>query len=934
MRAIPGRVAPGNRGWLVLALAYLKDQLDRPAGRGGLFEESGSWSELKGASAADLSRIATRWISRHRGDPSLELVSQLVDETVWRNVFEAPGALRELFSVADELVLSPVDSVDRLKEADELFAAAMTSIGRAESWIYTPQAVAQLMARLLGATEGDVYDPASGTGTLLLAAYEQAAMKSPEPNLRLFGQDISRRAVAAFKLNVGLHGLNGGVEVVSGDTLAEPKYLDDGSLRRFEHILAAPPLGVKLRSRTKGPLEADSFDRFQLSLASGDGDLAFLEHIVASLADDGRAVVLAPPGVLFRGNHHAAMRRWLLEGDLLDAVISLPRNLLAHTGIPAAVLVLSKGRAGLHQGAVRFLVGDQLISAHGGLDEAISTALVDFMRDASPAMDVGVTVSNERLLEGDAVLSPARHVSFLRRKMLLGGRVRWRKLSELVSEGNAGIADGVRMRGDPGPGEVPIIRGRDVSNPVLELDGLERVNPPDEGALTVQAGDVVLQGVGDRLAARLVGEDLAGALVGRHVYRIRLSEQYRSLALFIVEFLNSEQGQLLLSGRVVGIMPMLRARDVREIEVPIPEDAVLALVDTLHSAERELLARVRTTQGLRAQLFGVEDPDKAREELRALTSQADVLAASLVQSDDFDFQVRNFYPYPLAYAYRTLSASQSGAERYKEQLRVAENILGFLASVGLAIVGKLGRQVAIGDSTSMKESLRAAWSGGISPGTWLAIGRESARALRGVETYDVVQNFSSIWFKGKGARPSDFSQALERLVKLKNDDKHDRGPKTAPEYREGCEELDQLLRKVLEELAFFVRSPIRHVLRADYDELEGEYTYKTLVYAGDHPGLRQETLRGKHPVSAFALYLELGEDDWLLLSPFVTVHTCQKCRTRETYSIDRWSSSDGKVSLRSFERGHALALGLKEEPEYDTGPSVAKDLEKWINLHG
>jgi hypothetical protein len=92
--------------------------------------------------------------------------------------------------------------------------------------------------------------------------------------------------------------------------------------------------------------------------------------------------------------------------------------------------------------------------------------------------------------------------------------------------------------------------------------------------------------------------------------------------------------------------------------IPIPQTDAVELINSLHQVEADLIDRISKARGIRQRLFGIEDPEQAEFQLRNLATEAQVLAGSLVQIDDLDFQVRNFYPYPVAYAYRASSAIQ------------------------------------------------------------------------------------------------------------------------------------------------------------------------------------------------------------------------------------------------------------------------------------
>ena len=176
----------------------------------------------------------------------------------------------------------------------------------------------------------------------------------------------------------------------------------------------------------------------------------------------------------------------------------------------------------------------------------------------------------------------------------------------------------------------------------------------------------------------MVEEELAGINLNDTVYIIRFHEDDRLRSRYLVEFLNSSAGQAqLLSTNIGGaVIPTLRLTGLRKLKVAIPNRAVVELIKDIHDVEQILIRRVDKARNLRQKLFSIENPELFDEQLRDLSVEAQVLSESIIRADDLNFQVRNYYPYVIAYPYRALDALQIDASFYKAQLRVAENLLG------------------------------------------------------------------------------------------------------------------------------------------------------------------------------------------------------------------------------------------------------------------
>ncbi|MFF3439613.1 N-6 DNA methylase [Streptosporangium sp. NPDC002721] len=225
---------------------------------------------------------------------------------------------------------------------------------------YTARSVVRLMVRLAAPRPRDsVYDPCAGSCGMLVYAREHVADHHPGQahTISLAGQELSTSHWAAGRMNLLLHGIRD-ADVKLGDTLTEPRHLDGGSPRRFNRILSNPEFSWK----DYDPAAASSHDyrRFDHG-TSPSADLMFVQHMVASLADDGVAVTVMPHGVLFRDRVEKEIRESLLRADAIEAVIGLGANILHGTGIPICLLILrAPGHKPAHsRGKVLFVNADR-----------------------------------------------------------------------------------------------------------------------------------------------------------------------------------------------------------------------------------------------------------------------------------------------------------------------------------------------------------------------------------------------------------------------------------------------------------------------------------------------------------------------------------------------------------------------------------------------
>ena len=215
--------------------------------------------------------------------------------------------------------------------------------------------VVRLIVELLAPTERmRICDPAAGSGGMLIECAHYIERKGGNPrNLTLHGQEKNLGTWAICKMNMLLHGLPD-ARIEKGDTIRDPKLVDEGELLLYDRVIANPPFSLDEWGRDVA--ENDGYGRFRFGVPpKTKGDLAFVQHMVAVLSGTGRLGVVMPHGVLFRGSAEGRIRQRLLEEDLFEAVIGLASNLFYGASIPASILVLNRHKPTARRGNVLFI---------------------------------------------------------------------------------------------------------------------------------------------------------------------------------------------------------------------------------------------------------------------------------------------------------------------------------------------------------------------------------------------------------------------------------------------------------------------------------------------------------------------------------------------------------------------------------------------------
>jgi type I restriction enzyme M protein len=212
--------------------------------------------------------------------------------------------------------------------------------GHTAAEFYTNRTVVTLMTQILAPEESEsIYDPTCGSGGMLLEAVNFVKRKGNSMTLKLYGQEKNVTTSGIARMNLLLHGFQD-TEIKKGDTLDTPLFLDkDGGLKKFDVILANPPYSISKWNQSGW--SQDPYGRNILGTPpKGNADYAFIQHILASLNENGRAAILLPHGVLFRDVEHE-MRKKLVDSDKIEAIIGLGPNLFYNSPMESCILILN-----------------------------------------------------------------------------------------------------------------------------------------------------------------------------------------------------------------------------------------------------------------------------------------------------------------------------------------------------------------------------------------------------------------------------------------------------------------------------------------------------------------------------------------------------------------------------------------------------------------
>jgi type I restriction enzyme M protein len=283
---------------------------------------------------------------------------------------------------------------------------------------YTPRSVVRMMVELLDPKEGEsIYDPACGTGGMLLAAIEHVTRNGGDPRTffgKIYGQEKNLTTASIARMNLVLHGIED-FQIVREDTLRSPAFTDSttGGLATFDCVIANPPFSLKEWGRDVW--ETDPWGRAQFGLPPESyGDYAWVQHMVASMAlGIGRMAVVLPQGALFRKAAEGRIRQLLLEEDLVEAVIGLAPNIFYGTGLAPAIVMLRRSKPSIQEGKVLIVDASALLRkgrAQNFLDPEHAVQIVSWVRAFADVPDRAKVVTLADIKAEDWTLNISRYV--------------------------------------------------------------------------------------------------------------------------------------------------------------------------------------------------------------------------------------------------------------------------------------------------------------------------------------------------------------------------------------------------------------------------------------------------------------------------------------------------------------------------------------------
>ncbi|WP_290664342.1 type I restriction-modification system subunit M [Ignavibacterium sp.] len=295
--------------------------------------------------------------------------------------------------------------------------------GQSAGEFYTPKEVGMIIARILDPEPGmEVYDPCCGSAGLLikcqLVLQDKMHLRSKQKYapLKLFGQEYIGTTWAMANMNMVIHDMEGLIEI--GDTMNNPKFRERNKLKKFDLVTANPMWNQD--NFNQSTYENDELERFPAGFPpNGTADWGWVQHILASLKDDGRAGIVLDTGAVSRGsgnqmtNREKEIRKWFVEQDLIEGVLYLPENLFYNTSAPGIVLFLNKKKDKSKKNKILLINASkefQKGQPKNFIPEENQNKIVDAYLNWKEIEKFSKVIDKDEIVKNDYNLSPTRYI--------------------------------------------------------------------------------------------------------------------------------------------------------------------------------------------------------------------------------------------------------------------------------------------------------------------------------------------------------------------------------------------------------------------------------------------------------------------------------------------------------------------------------------------
>lgn len=478
-----------------------------------------------------------------------------------------------------------------------LIQRLMENEGKELGTSVTPNGLNRLMIEILNPSNGSVYDGAAGIGGSLIEAYRF------NNDISIFGQEINESNVALAYMNAIINGIElSQFQISKGDTLFSPAFIEnDINLMQFDYIAMNQPFGLKLNNIQM--MDYDPYGRFSGRMGKTSkmhGDLAFLQHIVASLNETGIAAVIVPVGVLSRSSHaERAFREYIVNNDMIEAIVLLPHKLLSYTAIQTVLLVLNNKKSSRKQQVLFINAEEQFTSkdrSHNYLTQGNIESIVAMYEQPSINTEDVKIANLQEIIESEFNLNPNHYFTsqtvetqfgdVIVNKSVYDDNVKNKRTLKEVAQLSRGVNLPSKNTIKKGKEGYKVIQLKNVEYGKIDLESIEVIPVKNANRYMVESGDIIIASRGTAYKVAIVPDYNEPLVLSNMFIRIRIMDKAYKPE-YIKIFLESPVGIALIEGmKKGGTVKALTTRDIEDIKFPdIDLNEQEKIIQTVKNAE-------------------------------------------------------------------------------------------------------------------------------------------------------------------------------------------------------------------------------------------------------------------------------------------------------------------------------------------------------------
>ncbi|HWL23312.1 MAG TPA: N-6 DNA methylase [Ureibacillus sp.] len=516
-------------------------------------------------------------------------------------------AIKEIEELDDDILERLISLFNQTQSTPELFEELLflfaSGEGKSGGEFITPHSIAELLPALLDIKGGSVYDGTAGAAHLLIEAAKYA--QKYEQGVHLYGQELNQSVWALGKMNLLMHEYKH--DYALGNTLSDPAFAN-GQLMKFDYVLMNFPFSLKEWGREKA--EYDLYNRYIYGLPSkSNADLAFVQHALSSLKEDGKAAVIVTHGTLFRGGADKKIREAMIEDDVIEAVIGLPSNLFFTTGIPTVILILNKNKSPERKRKIQFINAQDTVDKVRGqniLRKEDQEKIINAYHKGEEIKQYSTFVSVEEI--EDANLNIANYFSLDDVESVFGdvlvnkdayenSPIPKIELKELVTM-TRGMNTPPKKELDQTDGQYYLLQLADIQDGNIQFDQLTSIDIDERRAsmYEVEEGDILLSSRGSSIKIAIVPAINKRLIISHNFISIRPNNGVNPY--FLKAFLESPIGTYYISSKQKGTaVTILSVKDIESIPVPNLDSSIQSeLGNAFVKADSELAKVIKQAQ--------------------------------------------------------------------------------------------------------------------------------------------------------------------------------------------------------------------------------------------------------------------------------------------------------------------------------------------------